>query len=74
MPTILAFDDAHAVWVTEPLDEVAAALRDASGQTPPLARLTMNQGETAVLINGSLVRAMWERPEPGQPRSVRVGT
>ena len=73
MPTSIAFDDSHAITVMETMNEVAEALRDASGKSPPLARLTMSTRETPVLVNASLVRVMWERNE-GPPRSVRVGT
>jgi hypothetical protein len=68
--TVLEFDSQHAEGVTESLDEVAEALRDASGRTPPLARLTRTSGEVPVLVNASLVRAIWER----KPGSARVST
>jgi hypothetical protein len=59
--TAINFDEEHVVWVQESLDEVAAALRDVAGQSPPLVRLTMTQGEAPVLVNASLVRSIFER-------------
>ena len=70
MPTIIEFDREHGEAVTEPIDDVQAALMTAmANQNPPMARLTRVQGDTPILINASLVRALWER-DTGPPRQV----